>query len=509
MSYRQAKWSEPTVFELARHGAVGVDFPELDEELKQALDEVLNEIPEQLKRRELNFLELSELDVVRHYTRLSQMNFGVFSGMYPLGSCTMKYNPTISEEVVSYEEIYNCHPLQPVETVQGCLEIIWRLEQILKEITGMSRFSFQPAAGAQGEFLGCLIIRAYHKDKGLDYKNVMIVPDSAHGTNPASATMAGYEVKVVKSDEDGCVNISELEKIVDKRVAGIMLTNPNTLGLFEKNIEKIVDIIHSVDGLLYYDGANLNALLGKVRPADMGFDIVHLNLHKTFSTPHGGGGPGSGPVGVIDKLVDYLPSPLINYDESRNFYYLDYDRPKSIGRMKMFYGNFTVLVKAYVYLLRMGGEGLRKVAESSVLSSNYLLHKVKKLQGVTLPYAPESYRKHEFVVSLSKLYKETGVSARDVAKRLLDYGFHAPTIYFPLIVDEAFMIEPTESESKREIDAFYDALSSVINESYKDPEKVKTAPHNTSIGRIDEVRASHPKTMIPSWRVYVTRRERL
>ncbi|MEN2973970.1 MAG: aminomethyl-transferring glycine dehydrogenase subunit GcvPB [Candidatus Caldarchaeales archaeon] len=509
MSFRQARWSEPTIFELSRDGAVGVDFTDLDGELKEALVEALDDLPEGLRRRELNLPELSELDVIRHFTRLSQMNYGVNSGIYPLGSCTMKYNPAINEEITSFTGIFDVHPLQPEETVQGCLEIMWRLEQILKEITGMHRFSLQPAAGAHGEFLGCLIIRAYHKDKGLEEKNVMIVPDSAHGTNPASAAMAGYDVKVVKSDEDGCVSISDLKKIVDYRVAGIMLTNPNTLGIFEKNIEEIVDIIHGVDGLLYYDGANLNALLGKVRPGDMGFDIVHLNLHKTFSTPHGGGGPGSGPVGVVDKLVDYLPSPLVNYDESRKIFYLDYDRPKSIGKIKMFYGNFTVLVKAYGYLLRMGSDGLKRVAESSVLSSNYLLHKVRKLRGVTLPYAPQSYRKHEFVVSLSRLFKETGVSARDVAKRLLDYGFHAPTIYFPLIVDEAFMVEPTESESKREIDAFYNALSNVINEAYQNPELVKTSPHNTSVARVDEVRASHPKTMIPSWRVYTMRSERL
>ena len=509
MSYRQAKWIEPTIFEMSRSGAVGVDFPEIDEELQRELKEALEEIPEGLRRRELSLPELSELEVVRHFTRLSQMNFSISTGMYPLGSCTMKYNPVMNEELAVDEKILNVHPLQPVETVQGCLEIMWRLEQVLKEITGMSRFSLQPAAGAHGEFLGCLIIRAYHRDKRLHNKNIMIVPDSAHGTNPASATMAGYEVKVVKSDKDGCVDINQLEKMVDEKIAGVMLTNPNTLGVFEKNIDKIVDIIHGVDGLLYYDGANLNALLGKVRPGDMGFDIVHLNLHKTFSTPHGGGGPGSGPVGVVDKLVDYLLSPLVNYDESRKIFYLDYDRPKAVGKIKMFYGNFNVLVKAYAYLLRVGGEGLNKVAETSVLSSNYLLYKVKKLKGVTLPFAPESPRKHEFVVSLSKLYKQTGVTAKDIAKRLLDYGFHAPTIYFPLIVDEAFMIEPTESESKRELDSFINVLSKVIDEAYSNPEKVKSAPHNTSVARIDEVKASHPKTMTPSWRVYVKRGSKL
>lgn len=505
MNYNQARWLEPTIFELSRPGARGIDFPELDEDLERECHEALNEIPEELRRKDLSLPELSELEVVRHFTRLSQMNYSISTGMYPLGSCTMKYNPVMNEELASDEKILNIHPLQPVEAIQGCLEIIWKIEQILKEITGMSRFSIQPAAGAHGEFLGCLIIRAYHRDRGSHDKNIMIVPDSAHGTNPASAAMAGYEVRVVKSGKDGCVDIRELEEIVDEKVAGIMLTNPNTLGLFEKNIETIVDLIHEVDGLLYYDGANLNALLGKVRPGDMGFDIVHLNLHKSFSTPHGGGGPGSGPVGVVEKLVEYLPSPLVNYDESKGMFYLDYNRPKAIGKIKMFYGNFCVLVKAYAYLLRMGGEGLKKAAEASVVSSNYLLYKIKKLRGVTLPFAPGTPRKHEFVVSLSKLYKETGVTARDVAKRLLDYGFHAPTIYFPLIVEEALMVEPTESESKRELDNFYEALSKIIEEAYADPEKVKSAPHNAAVKRIDEVKASHPKTMTPSWRIYIER----
>lgn len=480
----------------------------MDEELGAALKRALDSIPSNLKRGEINLPELTELDVIRHYTRLSQMNYGVNSGMYPLGSCTMKYNPVLNEELARDERVAWVHPLQPEETVQGCLELMWRLERMLAEITGMSRFSLQPAAGAHGEFLGCLIMRAYHRDKGRE-RNVMIVPDSAHGTNPASAAMAGFKVKVVKSDRNGCVDISELEKMVDENVAGIMLTNPNTLGIFEKDIERIVEIIRSVDGLLYYDGANLNAILGKVRPGDMGFDIVHLNLHKTFSTPHGGGGPGSGPVGVVDRLVQYLPAPLVEYDEKRSVFYLDYDRPKAVGRIKMFHGNFGVLVKAYAYLLRMGGRGLKKAAEASVLSSNYLLSKVRKLRGVSLPFAPDTPRKHEFVVSLKKLERDTGVTAADTAKRLLDYGFHAPIIYFPLIVDEAFMIEPTESESKQRLDGFVQSLSQVLEEAYREPEKVRSAPHNTSVGRVDEARASHPKTMTPTWRIYKMRGEKL
>ena len=501
MRFRQARFEEPLIFELSRPGAHGFEFPKLEPELERSLEEALNEIPEELRREDLNLPELSELDVVRHFTRLSEMNYSITTGMYPLGSCTMKYNPVLNEEVASSPKVLDIHPLQPEETVQGCLKLLYDLEQLLKRLTGMDRFSFQPSAGAHGEFLGCLIIREYHRSKGRD-RRVMIVPDSAHGTNPASAAMAGFEVRVVRSNEYGCVDVEELEKMVDEDVAGIMLTNPNTLGIFEKDIEKIVELIHGVDGLLYYDGANLNALLGKVRPGDMGFDIIHLNLHKTFSTPHGGGGPGSGPIGVVEKLVDFLPPPLVEYDEESGRYYLDYDRPRSVGRVKMFHGNFSVLVKTYAYLLRMGGDGLRRVAETSVLASNYLLRKIEKLRGVSLPFDPKRPRKHEFVVSLKPLYKETEVRAIDVAKRLLDYGYHAPTIYFPLIVDEAFMVEPTETESKREIDGFYEALKNVLDEAYRDPEKVKNAPYNMAVGRVDEVRASRPKTMIPSWRVY-------
>ena len=501
MRFRQARFEEPLIFELSRPGAHGFEFPKLEPELERSLEEALNEIPEELRREDLNLPELSELDVVRHFTRLSEMNYSITTGMYPLGSCTMKYNPVLNEEVASSPKVLDVHPLQPEETVQGCLKLLYDLEQLLKRLTGMDRFSFQPSAGAHGEFLGCLIIREYHRSKGRD-RRVMIVPDSAHGTNPASAAMAGFEVRVVRSNEYGCVDVEELEKMVDEDVAGIMLTNPNTLGIFEKDIEKIVELIHGVDGLLYYDGANLNALLGKVRPGDMGFDIIHLNLHKTFSTPHGGGGPGSGPIGVVEKLVDFLPPPLVEYDEESGRYYLDYDRPRSVGRVKMFHGNFSVLVKTYAYLLRMGGDGLRRVAEMSVLASNYLLRKIEKLRGVSLPFDPKRPRKHEFVVSLKPLYRETGVRAIDVAKRLLDHGYHAPTIYFPLIVDEAFMVEPTETESKREIDGFYEALRNVLDEAYRDPEKVKNAPYNMAVGRVDEVRASRPKTMIPSWRVY-------
>ncbi|MDW7978686.1 MAG: aminomethyl-transferring glycine dehydrogenase subunit GcvPB, partial [Candidatus Caldarchaeum sp.] len=372
------------------------------------------------------------------------MNMSISTVFYPLGSCTMKYNPAVNNYLAMLDEVAGTHPLQPSETVQGCLEILHGLENCLKEITGMDAFCLSPAAGAHGELVGCLIMRAYHTEKEGKPRSRIIIPDSAHGTNPASAGMAGFDVAVVKTRQDGCVDLEQLEKIVDGDVAGIMLTNPNTVGLFEKDIEEIVKIIHSNDSLLYYDGANLNAIMGLVRPGDMGFDIVHLNLHKTFSTPHGGGGPGAGPVGVVSRLAKYLPPPRIV--EKDGLLRLETNE-EGVGAVKMFHGNFAVLVRAYSYILSMGGEGLRKAAEYAVLSSNYTLSKMVRIRGVSLPYDTSRPRKHEFVVSLAKLRRETGLGALEVAKRLLDYGFHAPTIYFPLIVEEAFMVEPTETES--------------------------------------------------------------
>ncbi len=452
-------------------------------------------------RKKLNLPEVSEIEVIRHFTRLSQMNYGISLGTYPLGSCTMKYNPVINEKLASLESVQNVHPLQDQRTTQGSLELLYKLEKMLCEITGMHKFSFVPAAGAQGEFLGCLMMKAYHKEDGKKRKKV-IIPDSAHGTNPASAKMAGFEIDVVKSDETGCVDINELERIATEESAGLMLTNPNTLGIFERNIEKIVQIIHGIGGLLYYDGANLNAIIGKVRPSDMGFDIVHLNTHKTFSTPHGGGGPGAGPVGVKKDLKEFLPAPTVEYDSATSAYYLDYDRPKAVGKIKMFSGNFPVYVKTYAYILMMGSEGLRLAAEASVLASNYLLNKLRKLKGVTLSFDSAQPRKHEFVLSLSKLSKDTGVRASDVAKRLLDFGVHAPIIYFPLVIDEAFMVEPTESENKRELDNFAKIMSKIIDEAYNKPTNVLGAPYNTSVGRINELKASHPKSLCLSWRMY-------
>jgi len=413
----------------------------------------------------------------------------------------MKYNPTINEKLASLEGVQNIHPLQDQESIQGSLELLYRLEKALCEITGMSKFSFVPAAGAQGEFLGCLMMRAYHKEHG-ERRRRMIIPDSAHGTNPASAKMAGFEVDVVRSDEKGCVSIKELEKIVTEETAGLMLTNPNTLGIFEENIERIVESIHDVGGLLYYDGANLNAIMGKVKPGDMGFDIVHLNPHKTFSTPHGGGGPGAGPVGVRKELQEFLPTPTVEYDSETNSYYLYYNRPKAVGKIKMFYGNFSVYVKTYTYIMMMGAEGLKLAAEASVLASNYLLSKLKGVKGVTVPFDVGQPRKHEFVLTLSELTKDTGVKALDVAKRFLDYGVHPPITYFPAIVDEALMIEPTESETKRELDNLAKIMSKIVDEAYDEPMNVLTAPYNTSVSRTNEAKASHPKSLCLSWRIH-------
>jgi glycine dehydrogenase subunit 2 len=505
--YRQSKWNEPLIFELSRKGAIGHILPTLEKEILSEQEEALDTIPKEMRRKELDLPELSELEVIRHFTRLSQMNYGVSLGTYPLGSCTMKYNPVVNEKLACLESVQHLHPLQDQRNIQGSLEILYKLEKIFCEITGMHKFSFVPAAGAQGEFLGCLIMKEYHQEHG-EKRRKVIVPDSAHGTNPASVRMAGFEVDVVKSDETGCVDINELQKIATKETAGMMLTNPNTLGIFEKNIKDIVQIIHDLSGVLYYDGANLNPIMGKVRPGDMGFDIVHLNVHKTFSTPHGGGGPGAGPVGVKEEFQEYLPTPTVEYCSAKKSYYLDYDRPKTVGKIKMFHGNFPVYVKTYAYILMMGAEGLRLAAEASVLGSNYLLRKLREFRGVSLPFDSSQPRKHEFVLSLSKLAKETGAKASDVAKRFLDYGIHAPTTYFPLTVDEAIMIEPTESEPKRELDNFAKIMSEILNEAYENPSKVVKAPHNTSVARINEAKASHPRTLCLSWKMYKRRSDK-
>jgi len=507
--FRQSKWGEPLIFEMSAKGKVGSIIPEVEDEIREVVGDVKSLVPEALLRANLPQLpRVSEAEVVGHFLRLSQMNYGVNSGhLYPLGSCTMKYNPVINEQLVSNPRLLFAHPYQDISTVQGILEILYQLKIWLMELTGMDDMSLQPSAGAHGEFVGNLIIRAYHESRGeLEKRTEIIVPDSAHGTNPASAQMAGFGTVTVPSGEDGCIDLEALKEAVSDRTAGLMLTNPNTLGIFESNISKISEVVHEAGGLLYYDGANFNALLGKCRPGDMGFDIIHINLHKTFSTPHGGGGPGSGPVGVKKFLADFLPTPVVVYDGER--YSLDYYRSRTIGRVRGFYGNTSIMVRAFAYILSLGFEGLRESSELAVLSSNYLAKKLGGVRGFSLPLAHGKPRKHEFVLSASTMAKETGVRALDVAKKILDYGIHAPTIYFPLIVEEALMIEPTETVSLEELDSFIEILKEISAMAYTRPEGVKEAPKNTAIGRLDEVRAAHPKTFCPSWRRYKSLEEK-
>lgn len=427
--------------------------------------------------------ELSEPEVMRYFTQLSRKNHGVDVGFYPLGSCTMKYNPRVNEDVAALPGFSRIHPLQPVSTVQGALQMMYELDGYLAEISGLDKTTLQPAAGAHGELSGLMIIKAYHESNGEgDQRREIIIPDSSHGTNPASAIMAGFTTKEVPSDERGGVDVAALKSMIGPQTAGLMLTNPNTLGLFDENIMEITQLVHSVGGLLYYDGANANAILGIARPGDMGFDIVHFNLHKTFSTPHGGGGPGSGPIVVTKELQPFLPGPII--EELDGYYYL-VQPEHSIGRMKSFYGNFGVMVKAYAYIRQLGAAGLKTVSEQAVLNANYLLSQLKT--DYDLPY--DRICKHEFVLSAKK-QKQYGVSALDIAKRLLDYGVHAPTIYFPLNVEEALMIEPTETESKATLDQFIMAMKETAQEAETSPERLKAAPTVTPVERLDETQAA-------------------
>jgi glycine dehydrogenase subunit 2 len=441
-------------------------------------------IPASLRRTtKLDIPTLNEVEVIRHFTRLSQMNYGVDIGLYPLGSCTMKYNPKISEEISRWERFTALHPYQDESTIQGALQVLHETEMMLCEITGMDAFTLQPAAGAHGEFTGLLLARAYHEKKSDSKRDEVIVPDTAHGTNPASAAMAGYRVIEIPSNSDGTVDLTALSKTLSDRTACFMLTNPNTLGIFESDILEIARLVHDAGALLYYDGANMNAILGKTRPGDMGFDIVHLNLHKTFSTPHGGGGPGAGPVGVKKHLKRFLPVPRIK--KMKDYYSFDYDQPDSIGKIHGFYGNFSVILRAYIYILLMGKEGLSEVSDIAVLNANYMKKRILDSGYYDMPY--KSLRKHEFVLSCERLHKEKGVRAMDVAKRLLDHGLHPPTVYFPLIVKEALMIEPTESESKDNLDKYINALISIAKE---DPDLLSKAPYSTPVRRVDEVNAA-------------------
>jgi glycine dehydrogenase subunit 2 len=446
-------------------------------------------LPENLIRQDLPLPEMAEIDVVRYFTRLSQLNYGVDTGFYPLGSCTMKYNPKINEEIARLPGFAHLHPLQPIETTQGALAIMYQLQEWLKEIGGFAGVSLQPAAGAHGELTGVLIIRAYHRSRE-DYKRTKIlIPDSAHGTNPATSAMSGMRVVELRSDERGNVDLEALKAECDDTLAGLMLTNPNTLGLFDENVEEVIRLVHEAGGLVYGDGANLNALLGISRPGDLGMDVLHYNLHKTFSTPHGGGGPGSGPVGVAEHLVDFLPDPIVGIveegDEVIPPLYGFVTPPKTIGRVKAFQGHFGMVVRAYTYIRVHGPDGLRKVSEYAVLNANYLLARLRNTYHV--PY--DRVCMHEFVVE-GRWQDAPDIHALDIAKRLMDFGFHPPTNYFPLIVHEALMIEPTETESKETLDAFADAMIKIAEEARQDPEVLHTAPHNTPYGRLDEVKAA-------------------
>ena len=474
------KDNQPLIFEMTKEGRVGYSLPELDvPEINLA-----DLLPEGLLREEAADLpEVSELDIMRHYTALSKRNHGLDSGFYPLGSCTMKYNPKINESVARYSGFANIHPLQDESTVQGAMELMYDLQEHLKEITGMDEVTLQPAAGAHGEWTGLMMIRAFHEANGDTKRTKVIVPDSAHGTNPASATVAGFETVTVKSNEQGLVDLDDLKRVVGEDTAALMLTNPNTLGLFEEQILEMAAIIHGVGGKLYYDGANLNAVMSKARPGDMGFDVVHLNLHKTFTGPHGGGGPGSGPVGVNKDLLPYLPKPILVKREG--VFSFDYDRPQSIGRVKPFYGNFGINVRAYTYIRSMGPDGLKAVTEYAVLNANYMMRRLQP--HFDLPY--DRHCKHEFVLS-GRRQKKLGVRTLDMAKRLLDFGYHPPTIYFPLNVEEGMMIEPTETESKETLDAFIDAMIQIAREVEENPEIVQDAPHTTVIKRLDETKAA-------------------
>ncbi len=505
--WRQAKWPEPLVYEMGGEGRRGARLPYEKElsEMEKRVGRPEELIPGNLLRGELELPELSEVEVVRHYTRLSQMAYGVDTGPVPLGSCTMKYNPKISEEVARDPRVRLLHPLQDEDTVQGLLEILYKLERWLAELTGMDRCSLLPPAGAAGELAGALMIRKWHRDRGEEQRIEMLVPDSAHGTNPASAAMAGFRVVRIPTSPSGTVDVEALRAALGPRTAGLMLTNPNTLGIFEDRILEIAEMVHEAGGLLYYDGANLNAIMGLVRPGDMGFDIIHLNLHKTFAAPHGGGGPGAGPVCAKGELVEYLPRPLIGYDGER--YYWEYDCNRCIGRIRAYYGNIIPLLKAYIYILMMGRWGLREAAIQSVINTNYFIALMRGVRGYELPYDPGRPRKHELVLSAKPLAKETGVTAEDVAKALLDRGLHAPTIYFPLIVEEALMIEFTESETRENIEEYARALREIAEQAYRDPRPLKEAPRNTSVRRVDNVYANHPQSVTPTYRVY-RRRQR-
>jgi glycine dehydrogenase subunit 2 len=463
------------VFEKSQSGRRAATLPQYDLPAPEVPDELARARPPRLP-------EIAEPELVRHVTALAQRTFGIDTGFYPLGSCTMKHNPRVNERLAALPGFRDLHPLQEEDGAQGALELMWRLQEILAEIAGLPALSLQPAAGSQGEVTGLMLMRAYFADRG-EARRKVVVADTAHGTNPASVTMAGYELQKVETDPRGNIDVAHLRELVDEETAGLMLTNPSTLGLFDENIEEIARIFHDAGALLYYDGANLNAVCGISRPGDMGFDIVHFNLHKTFSQPHGGGGPGGGPIAVRERLEPFLPVPALVQDGHR--YRLDYDRPKTIGKVRGYYGPFGVFVRSYAYI-RSYGPGLREMSEAAVLNANYLLARLK--DAYELPF--DRLCMHEFVLSARRLKREHGISALDVAKRLMDYDFHPPTVYFPLIVPEALMIEPTETETKETLDEFAEAMLEIARDAAEQPELLKEAPHNRPVRRVDEVKAA-------------------
>lgn len=474
------KENQSLIFEVSKPGRIGYSLPELDVPEVDVASILSQGV---IRTEDAELPEVSELDIMRHYTALSNRNHGVDTGFYPLGSCTMKYNPKINEAVARFPGFARVHPLQDESTVQGALEVAYDLQEHLAEITGMPQVTLQPAAGAHGEWTALMMIRAFHEANGDTQRTKVLVPDSAHGTNPASATVAGFDTVTVKSNEKGLVDLEDLKSKVGPDTAALMLTNPNTLGLFEEDILEMAAAVHGVGGKLYYDGANLNAVMSKARPGDMGFDAVHLNLHKTFTGPHGGGGPGSGPVGVTDELAAFLPKPVIEKVDDR--FVLNYDVPQSIGRVKPYYGNFGIYLRAYTYIRSMGPDGLKAVTEYAVLNANYMMRRLEPY--FDLPYT--QHCKHEFVLS-GRRQKKLGARTLDMAKRLLDFGYHPPTIYFPLNVEEAMMIEPTETESKETLDNFIEAMIQIAKEVEENPEIVQEAPHTTVIGRLDETKAA-------------------
>ncbi len=500
--YVQARWQlsdgvlEPTVFELGEVGKGGVVVAEVEDELRREVGELKTLVPPELLRGSIGLPGLTEPEVARHYNHLAQMNYGVDSGPYWLGSCTMKYTPKVAMKLESHPSLRNAHPYAPEETVQGVLEILYELQEMLSSITGLPKFSLQPAAGAHGELVGALIMRKRFLDLG-EKRDEILIPESAHGSNFASAAMAGFKVVRIPPSGEGTVDMGALKAAISERTAGMMITNPNTLGIFESDILEIADLLHSNGSYLYYDGANLNAIMGWIRLSDMGVDLAHLNIHKTFSAPHGGGGPGAGAVGVVEELADYLPIPIIVREGDT--YRLDYNLPKSIGKVRMFYGNIGVLVKAWGYLKLLGGEGVRLSSGIAVLNANYVRKSLMDL-GFEVPYGRNRPCKHEFVISLSNFRKECGVKALDFAKALMDRGVHPPTMYFPLIVQEAFMMEPTESDSLEELDAYIEAMRELADLAKENPDELLNAPKNTAIGRIDDSFAN--KRLWLSWKMY-------